>query len=262
MLELSWLQQTPPVVIALVLFIMLIIFYSLGYQLHNWNLKKGNIAFADELGPINGALLGLLALLLAFTFSMSNSRYDARRQSITEEANAIGTAILRTEVYPDSIRRVLRQQLKAYVEARVAFNQSGLDVQQLVTTYKRADELGKQVWTTAAEYARKDNLTTRTAELLPALNAMIDITTTRRAAGQANIPDSILYFLFILCLGSSFLLGYGIKNKVDWVVAIGFSLMLSATVYTIMDLDRPRTGLITIETPSKKIAELLDMFNE
>ena len=98
--------------------------------------------------------------------------------------------------------------------------------------------------------------------LVPALNEMIDITTTRRAAGEATIPDSIMYFLFILCLGSAFLLGYEQAQKIDWIVVIGFATMLSATVFNIIDLDRPRSGLINMDTPNEKIVELLQMFDE
>ena len=89
---------------------------------------------------------------------------------------------------------------------------------------------------------------------------MIDITTTRRSAGESTIPDSIMYFLFILCLSMSFLLGYDNKTKIDWIVVIGFALMLSATLFTIIDLDRPRSGLITMDVPIQKMVELRDMF--
>ena len=106
-----------------------------------------------------------------------------------------------------------------------------------------------------ASYAKLDNITTRTAEMIPAVNAMIDITTTRRVAGEATIPDPIMYFLFILCLGSAFLLGYEKPNHIDWIVVIGFGIMLSLTVYVILDLDRPRSGLINMDTPHQKIVD-------
>lgn len=262
MLELTLLQQTPASVVGIVLFVFLVLFYGIGYRLRLRNLVKGKISTVEELGAINGALLGLLALLLAFTFGMSNSRYDSRRSLIIEEANAIGTTILRTDIYPDSVRQVLRQHLQRYLEARIEFYEADMDIEKLVEAYKRADDIGKEVWTVAASYARKDEVTTRTSELIPALNAMIDITTTRRAVGESTIPDSILYFLFILCLCSAFLLGYDYKNRFDWVVVIGFSLMLSATVFTIIDLDRPRTGFINMDSPSKKIVELRELFTK
>ena len=74
--------------------------------------------------------MALLGLLLAFTFSMSNSRFDNRRQLVIEEANAIGTAILRTDFYPDSVRKLLRASLKEYVENRIAFYRAGMNIQK------------------------------------------------------------------------------------------------------------------------------------
>jgi len=260
MLKLSLLQSSSTLVVAITLFILLIAFYILGYRLRNRTLKNNPEHTVEDLGAINGTLLGLLALLLAFTFGMSNSRFDTRRRLVIEEANNIGTAILRTDIYPDSIRQLLRSHLKDYVDARIAFYQAGMDIERTVAEYVRAGEISNKIWSIAAAYAREDNITTRTSELIPALNAMIDITTTRRAAGESTIPDSIMYFLFALCLCSSFLLGYDRKNKFDWIVVIGFALMLSATVFTIIDLDRPRSGLIDMDSPNQKIIELRQMF--
>lgn len=260
MLKLSLLQSTATLVIAAIIFFLIIIFYLFGYYLRRRAVIKNPEKSQSDLGALSGTLLGLLALLLAFTFSMSNSRFDTRRQLIIEEANDIGTVVLRTDIYPDSVRQLLRAGLKEYVEARIAFCQAGMDKEKLVKYYLKADSIGKEVWSIAASYAKVDNITTKTSELIPALNAMIDITTTRRAAGEDTIPDSIMYFLFILCCCSAFLLGYDSKNKIDWIVVMGLAIMLSSTVFTIIDLDRPRSGLIHMDGPNQKIIELRGMF--
>jgi uncharacterized membrane protein (DUF485 family) len=260
MVTLSLLQSAPTFVIALVLFILIIFFYLIGHRLRSKAIKKNPDLAEVDFGAINGMLLALLGLLLAFTFSMSNSRFDTRRQLIIEESNNIGTVILRTDIYPDSVRQLLRTNLKEYVEQRIEFYKVGMNVTEAVKHYLKADSVGKVVWSIVATYARVDNTTTRTSEMIPALNAMIDITTTRMAAGEATIPDPIMYFLFMLCLGSAFLLGYEKGNKIDWIVVIGFGLMLSLTVYAIIDLDRPRSGLISMDTPHRKMEELRSMF--
>jgi hypothetical protein len=239
---------------------MIIVCYLLGHWLRKKGIKKNPEKSAAELGAINGTLLGLLGLLLAFTFSMASSRFDDRRALVIEEANDISTAILRTEMYPDSVKHLLRGNLKKYVQARVQFYKVGLNVNEIVQYYLEADSLSGKVWSIAANYAKEDDVTTRTSQLMPALNSMIDITTTRRAAGEATIPDSIMYFLFLLCICSAFLLGYDNKNKVDWIVVMGLAIMLSTTVFNIIDLDRPRGGLINMDTPNEKITELLKMF--
>lgn len=260
MVNLSNLQVASPFIISAVLFCLIIIFYMLGNFLIKKILERKSESVNIELGSINGALLALLGLILAFSFSMASSRFDTRRQLIIEEANIVGTVILRMDVYPDSIKNVLKTNMKAYVEKRIDFYQAGMDIPKLVSLFKEADAIGKKIWSITAEYAKKDDITTRTSELIPALNDMIDITTTRRAAGESTIPDSIMYFLFTLCVCSSFLLGYDNKRKIDWVILIGFSVMLSITVFTIIDLDRPRSGLINMDGPNEKIIELREMF--
>ncbi len=191
---------------------------------------------------------------------MSSARYDNRRSTVVEEANAIGTVILRTDIYPDSMRRLLKSNLKEYVEARIAFYEARMDLEKAFIAYHKADAIGKQVWSITAAYAQKNSTITIASQLIPALNDMIDITTTRLAVGEATVPDSIMYFLFILCFCSAFLLGYDTKAKIDWIVVIGFGIMLSSTVFNIIDLDRPRSGLIDMDKPNQKIVELREMF--
>ena len=261
-MKLTLLQSAPSILVAIIIFVLMITTYWLGHRIRIKIIEKNPGHSKMDLGPISGTLLALLGLLLAFTFSMSNSRFDTRRQLVIEEANAIGTVILRTDIYPDSIRKLLRTGLKEYVEDRIAFYRAGMDMQKTMDYYIKADEAGKKVWSIVASYAKTNEAATRTSMLIPALNDMIDITTTRRAAGEATIPDSIMYFLYTLCLGSAFLLGYEHREKIDWVVVIGFAAMLSATVFNIIDLDRPRSGLINMDNPNQKIVELLQMFDE
>jgi hypothetical protein len=261
MIELSLLQSTPAYLIAMVIFILIVTCYTIGHRQRSKAIANNPEEASVDFGTVNGMLLGLLGLLMAFTFSMSNERFDARRNLVIEEANAIGTVILRTDVYPDSVRKLLRENLKDYVEARIAFYQAGMDMEKAVGYFRQADGISKKIWSITAEYARKNNSITITSQLIPALNDMIDITTTRRAAGESTIPDSIMYFLFILCLSAAYLMGYENKTMMDWIVVIGFSTMLSVTIFTIIDLDRPRSGLINMDVPNQKIVELREMFN-
>jgi hypothetical protein len=262
MFKMSLLQLTPSSVIAIIIFFLIVIFFWLGHRTRFNIIQKDPEHAKVDLKAINGMLLGLLGLLLAFTFGMSNSRFNTRRELVIQEANNIGTVILRTDIYPDSVRKLLRSNLKDYLEARIAFYEAGLDIEKIIYYYRQADAIGKKVWSIAAKYAAEDDITTLTSQFIPALSAMIDIATTRRAAGESTIPDSIMYFLFILCCGSSFLLGYDHKEKIDWIIIVGFSIMLSATVFNIIDLDRPRSGLIDMDTPNQKIVELRQLFIE
>lgn len=260
MLKLSALQLIPTPLIAMAIFVLVIIFYVIGYRLRRMEIRKQPSLSTEDIKTISGAFLGLLGLLLAFTFSMANSRYDKRRELIILEANEIGSAIQRADVYPDSVRKLLRANFHEYLEARIAFLEAGMDVDRLIRYYLKADSIGKEIWTIVTDYAKVDNKTTLASQLIAGVNDMLDIATTRRATGESVIPDSILYFLFILCICSAFLLGYDVKSKIDWIVVLGYALMLSLTIFNIMDLDRPRSGFIDMDVPNQKIIELRGLF--
>lgn len=257
----SYLQTTPAALLASVLFVFLILVYVLAHRFRKRHHRRQPDLEKSDLNTVNGMLLGLLGLMLAFTFSMANDRFNTRRSLIIEETNAIGTAVLRTDVFPDSMRTILRSNLKQYVEERIAFYEVRMDFAAAATHFFRADSLSGAAWTSVTRFARTDNVTVRTSEIIPALNAMIDLTTTRRAAGEATLPSSILYFLFILCLGAAFLLGYDQKGPINWVIVLGFAIMLSATVFTIIDLDRPRSGLINMDGPHQRMVDLRSLFD-
>src|SRR6478735_6404968 len=73
------------------------------------------------IGSLLSALFGLSAFILAFTFGMSASRYSNVRDIIVDEANDIGTALLRSDLYSDSVRDAFRADFKKYIDARVAY---------------------------------------------------------------------------------------------------------------------------------------------
>ncbi|HEX5667642.1 MAG TPA: hypothetical protein VFX73_02500 [Chitinophagaceae bacterium] len=257
MIRYSFLTAIPSIYLTLIVMVMMMLFFWIGI----WVRKKRHLDSDDTgLGAIEGALLGLLALLLGFTFSLSNSRYDSRLKVVIEEANDIGTAVLRADLYPDSIRDVFRAEFKKYVEIRVEFFEAGKDLPRVKAAMDSTTAIQNRLWNIAATLGRdRDNLH-RTAQMIPALNAMIDITTTRTALTLAKVPDLIIILLFTLCFTASFMLGYsrGVKN--DWIVTVIFALMVGITIFTILDLDRPRSGVINMDQVNDNIRLLRTMF--
>jgi hypothetical protein len=260
MLNPTFLQLLPAWVATLMFFLLVIIFYLAGHFIRaRRNRRIPELSHSDS-EKMSTLLIGLLSFLLAFTFSMANSRYEKRRDLIIEEANDISTAILRVKAYPDSMRQLITPVFKEYVEERITFSTVGMDLQALEYHFLKADSIGKKLWAVSVSYITVNPYRTSASGLLPALNAMIDITTTRRSAGESTIPDSIMYFLFILGFSASFLLGYENKSYTDWFILFVFAIMISVTIFTIIDLDRPRSGLIHFEVAVQKLIELRDMF--
>ena len=211
--------------------------------------------------PLEAALLGLLSLLLSFTFSMSAARYDSRRALIVQEANDIGTVILRSDLYPDSLQIQFKSDLKEYVEARIAYYDA-MDDSSISHTLSNAEIISGRIWGRAATLSKKAPDFARDNQMIPAINAMMDIVTSRDASRLARVPDLVIYLLMVLTILGSFVVGYGKKEKKsDWIIFTLYSLMTVMTIYTIMDLDRPRRGIIQTNVPHQKIIELRNYFS-
>ena len=98
--------------------------------------------------------------------------------------------------------------------------------------------------------------------MIPALNAMFDIVTTRNASNVAKVPQLIIYLLFMLCCISAFMMGYAVGVKPDWIVIVCFAVTIVMTIYLILDLDRPRRGIITMKDMNSEIVKLSEMFDK
>lgn len=256
----SFLYSTSLELIAVILLIGIFIFYLLGFRVGNYIKLKYPETKADGIGPLEGALLGLLSLLLAFTFGESASRYDSRRALIVQEANDIGTVILQCDMYPDSIRTQFRKSLEQYLEVRIAYYDATdeTEIKQLLTN---GEKIISPIWNSIVALSKKTPDFVRDNQMISSINTMMDVVTTRDASRLAKVPDLIIYLLIILTLLGSFIVGYGKKeNEKDWIILTLFSLMTIITIYTILDLDRPRRGIIQTSTPHGKMDELRNYF--
>jgi hypothetical protein len=256
------LNQTSSFVITLALAISMILVFLAGKSLKIRRLRKDPDVPDDGFGAIEGALLGLLALLLSFTFGMANSRYDNRFQAMVHEANCIGTAILRADLFPDSARTAFREELKAYLDSRISLYDAAIDPAKNDVANQRSAQYADLLWKRATGMARSEDMVKRNSGslMVGALNDMFDSATSRKASRETTLPESILWLLFLLCIAAAFIVGYGVKRKLDWVMVAGFSLMVSITVFAILDLDRPHRGFITLDKAENNIVELRALF--
>src|SRR5262245_31804624 len=105
---------------AIGLFFGTLICLRAGWQVGRQRLRDADIDSAAGLGAVDGAVFGLMGLLIAFTFTGAAARFDHRRDLIVEEANAIGTAWLRLDLLQPEARDDLRVLMREYVDARIA----------------------------------------------------------------------------------------------------------------------------------------------
>jgi hypothetical protein len=196
---------------------------------------------------VEGSLFGLLGLLVAFTFSGGQERLDARRRLIIDEANAMGTAYLRVDLLAPPRQPVVRETFKQYADARIAFYKTLLtDRRVALVQHERSQQLQRQLWGHVTA-ALKEPATHPSAAIvvLPAFNAMFDITTARDVALRTHLAVPVFLLLEVLALACAFLAGLdmGRSGNFRWLHMLLFAGGLTVTAYVIMDLEFPRVGL-------------------
>jgi hypothetical protein len=197
-----------------------------------------------ELGTTIGGLLGLLGLLLAFTFGMAGARFDARKTLVVEEANAIGTAWLRTDLVSEPHRAEARRALRAYVQARLDATTVGRRDAAIATSERLHEELWR-----ATVAAARESPTPPVALFVASVNEVIDMHGRRLNAALRNpIPASIFAALYLVSLLVLAALGYarGLTDDRARAATVVLTVVLVVTMGLIMDLDRPYEGLLTV----------------
>jgi len=236
--------------ITLSLFFGMLLFLDIGRRIGiRQRLRDPDNAGAGT-GAIDGAVFALLGLLVAFTFSGAAVRFDGRRALIIEEANAIGTAYLRLDLAPPNAQPALRESFRRYVDSRLEAYRKLPDMEAATAELARSTQLQGEIWNQAVAIGRMEGVSSAaTMLLLPALNQMIDITTTRTMAGQMHPPKVIFIMLFGLALASALLAGYGMSGgkSRDWLHLLAFAMVMAIVVYVIIDIEYPRLGLIQVD---------------
>jgi hypothetical protein len=206
-----------------------------------------------------GAVFALLGLLLAFTFSGAASRFEDRRHLVTTEANAIGTAYLRIDLLPEDAQGEMRNHFRRYVDSRLETYQNVADRGGTAASLAEDEALQREIWASAVAASLRPGVPTQAAMLmLPALNEMIDITTTRVMATRNHPPPVIFGLLVVLSLVGALLVGYGssVNRGRTWLHTVAFAAILALTIYVIVDLEFPRLGLIRINSADQALVDL------
>ncbi len=210
-------------------------------------------------GAVEGAIFGLLGLLIAFTFSGAASRFDYRRHLIAEEVNAIGTAYLRVDLLPADAQPEMRELFRRYIDSRLDVYKNPGDMVVVKEKLAQSAALQGMIWTKASVACQRPHVPAHTAILLlPALNQMIDITTTRIVATETHPPTVIFLLLGGLSLVSALLAGIGMSGSDvrRLLYMVVFAAIMSFAVYVILDLEYPRLGLIRIDAADQTLVEL------
>jgi len=202
--------------------------------------------------------------LLAFTFSGAATRFDVHRQLVVEEANAIGTAYLRLDLLPNAAQPALRELFRRYLESRLETYRKLPDIEAAKQELAGSMKLQGELWAKAVDASQASLTTAASMLLLPALNQMIDITTTRTMTAKMHPPMIIFVLLFALGLGCSFMAGYSMAGaKVrSWAHIIGFAAVTAVTFYVILDIEFPLLGFIRVDEFDQVLQQVLNSIKQ
>lgn len=214
-----------------------------GFRLGRSRWQNVREEISEPLNEIVAAMLGLLALMLGFTFSLASARYDIRMALVADEANAIGTTYLRADLLPPDARAEIRRLLREYLEVRLEAARTG----NIAYGIAQSQALQTQMWARTAAIGRENPGLVVISLFIVSLNETIDLHDKRVAMGIGNrIPPTIwcgLYFIAVVSIGT---MGYrtGVVGARKFLAFIPLVLTFSVSMLLIADLDRPREGLI------------------
>ena len=237
------------IAIAFTLFVTIVLFNEAGFRVGRFVQARTNDEIKTLTGSIQASILGLLALLLGFTFSMSMQRFDNRSMALIEEANAIGTAILRVQLLPAEHKKQADQLFQEYVGLRVAIGQLDLTKIEERNHYNRKiSDVQNALWSLAIAATNSDPRPVTTGAFVKSLNDVIDAQGKRNALLQMHVPEVVLILLFVVFVSSGGIMGYsaGLSSKRMVVPIILVSLLITLIVFIIIDLDRPKRGFIQV----------------
>jgi hypothetical protein len=201
-----------------------------------------------NISTLEGAVLGLLALMIGFTFAMALSRFETRREAVLNEANAIGTTALRARLLPAPHGQDALKSLREYVQVRLEITQRGLSGKELNAAIGRSNEIQEALWRNAMAVAAKDTAMVPTGLFIQSLNEMIDNQAKRLTALRSRVPNIVFLALYGVAIAAFTLAGYANEllkgGRVRLPVYI-MGVLVSAVILLIQDIDRPFTGFIS-----------------
>lgn len=241
-------RTIPALEFAIFMFVGMLVCLEIGRR-----IGKRHLAIDPQLitshSSVDGAIFALYGLLLAFTFSGAPSRFDTRRQLIAQEANTIGTAYLRLDLLAPDQQPEMRQRFRDYLDSRLAVYRAAPDIEAAKRELAKSADIQNEIWKAAVPATIQVNSHPEAAKLLlPAINEMIDITTTRTMAMRIHPPLIIFVLLFLLALVCSVLAGYGmaVSKRRSWLHITSFALVAVVTVFVVLEIEYPRSGIMPI----------------
>jgi len=241
--------------ISVLIFVGLVVCLEIGYRIGAQRVKIIPDAF-EGFGAIEGAVFGIFGLLLSLSFFGAASRLDARRQLIVNEANAIASAYMRLDLLPNAEQPEVRRLFREYLDDRIHISESSNEARALSET-SEAMKLQQTIWAYAIR-ATKEGIPGAPI-LLAALNQMSEVASAKAIAVRTHLPALVFYFLLVAALLSAVVAGFGMaRGQRNWLSVLAYASIVTLTMYVMIDMEYPRSGLIRIGAADLAMTTLRD----
>jgi hypothetical protein len=239
------LDNFPLLIMFLATLAIVLLSYDGGFRAGRWRSRRREPEQEVVVRSMVGGMLGLLTFVLAFTFWIAATHFDAARQSLLSQANAIRTAYLRADLLPEPNRAEIRNLLREYVDIRLEAYQSG----NFEPLFPLSEELHKRLWSEAVAAKEKSSSPIFAGYFIQSLNDVIAMHTRQVTVRQEfRIPNSIWIVLYSIIPLAAASIGYhgGLTGRSRPLVAVAFVLIIAVVMTLIWDLDHPRRGSLRV----------------
>jgi len=240
----------PSGLIAVMLLVAMVIAMEIGYRLSRRTRGLPTAVSRRNVNAMQSSILGILALLLAFSISISLQRFDQRSEQVVDEANAIGTAYLRTQLLRPAARAELQPMLRDYLALRVKdTSMTTVSGEKRDVVLDAAEKAQGELWAGAVRAAEVDPSPVTSGLFIQAINEMIDSYGRRDAGLNRHVPEVVLFLLYAALVMTGAVVGInsGLSgHRPSRGSSLAMVLLVVALVFLIVDLDRPRRGLIRV----------------
>ena len=219
-----------------------------GHWLGRRHQASGDVTAKDWVGIVDGPILAIYGLLLAFSFYGAMQRFDERRKLIVEESIVLASAYRQTDLLPEADRPPIQKLLRDYVETQSELRERGIEVEGWGELHRRSRAIFEQLWDAAVAATANPEAREARRALLATLGDIDRISTTSATSPYLHPPLVIPVILLLLSMVSAFLLGYQTStiHRQSWVHLALFVIFFAAVTYLIVDLEYPRLGAIRI----------------
>jgi hypothetical protein len=236
-----------PFELMIAILAILLLSIEIPYQ---WGIRSEKLSKIDESvwNMVQGALLTLVAFMLALSYAQAQARFDARRALVVKEANSIGTTWLRADQLTPRDTVVFRRILTQYTRERLEAYSTPGRPDLYARVIRDSDWQQAEMWGLASRALRERPTDLGRSLLMATLNDTIDVSAEQLTALSHHVPTSVILLTFILVVVSSITIGlrFAHVRSRPVILTILYAIALTLVLNLVIDYDRPQVGFVTV----------------